>query len=157
MTEKLKEMEGSINKYELINKNILKRSEVEGKYIWDIGILAPEVSKKKILDLTKKSYKLFYWKDTLVCEKCYYLHLWSIAKEVGFKNVIILYNNKYEFMKKDFINSIFVENPIVIRRFAEIIIFVDSEGKILYAEFPEYGFSHSSENFYDIVKRYIKK
>jgi len=139
-----------VKKERRINKYFNEKSGIEGEYIWDLNL----VEKDRIIKMLD-GYKIVIWYDSIGCPKCYTFHRNRIH-QIGMKNVIVLYNGQYQFMKKDFIKSQFLIAHNKNSKYKQIIMLINKDGIILYSDLLKYQLFGYSNLFYNIVEKYLK-
>jgi|SRR5690606_1246273 len=134
-----------------IDDYMLSKTSTEGKYIWDTGIL----TKSEFIKIEITTPKIFLWIDSIDCSSCYEFHLRRIKNEFGINKTIIVYNKKITFLKLDFKNYYFIDSDVNNKIFSQLVALVEPNGKIIYADFPQYALYNYSGKFYEIVERYL--
>lgn len=143
--------------YKQIVSYLNKKFNTEGKYIWETNLLDKKSFRSIFPKKSVKMSKIFLWFDTSGCEKCYVYHMRSIKELIGRKNSIIIYNNKFKYLKADFRGYPFINNTGENNNFNDIVMLVNSDGRVLYADFPTSGLYNLSKKFYEIASNYLRK
>lgn len=148
----------------ITNKQLKKQSslssymnskfEIEGKYLWDINLINKEEYASFLFK--KDEYKIIVWFDSVGCPKCYNFHVRNIMSKIGLKNILVLYN-QLKYIRKDYFGAAFYYAFRNNCKYKQLILLVNSDGKILYADFPQFKQLELSEKFYNIISSYTKK
>jgi len=144
-----------IKKNQAIDNCLNQKALFEGKYIWVTGIITKKefflLRSKVILDTPK----LFVWFNKIKCPKCYEYHKNKIQKNVGFNNIIVIFNGKQNILRYDFRGATFIKSYGKNSKFSELILLVNKRGRILNIDFPEYVQYNLSDKFYQKISNYL--
>jgi hypothetical protein len=148
------EIQSLTNKEKMLVDYLSAKSEIEGMFIWDTGILSQGLFEELIQKPEVKMPALFFLYDSVGCSICYNFHVNKINGTKKLSNAIIMYNNRFKFLKNDFPNKYFIDCIKYNFKYKELLLFVNSKGKILYVDFPQYGRPDLSENFYKTILKF---
>lgn len=147
----------------ILNKNIILEksqnyveeiSKIEGKFIWEIGIVSMNQFENLERSGALDKPKIFFFHDSLFCQYCYEFHKNKIQNDLGSKNTIIIYNNFFRNLNKDFKDFLLINNSGYSKNYNNFIGLVDTNGRIIYADLPTYQFYYLSNIFYNKVIRF---
>jgi hypothetical protein len=147
------EMQNEIVYYNRLESYFTSKLNIEGHHIWETGVL----TKTDFYKLSKeiKFPKLIFWYDSLGCSRCYTDQVRNIKNKIGVMNTLIIYNGKYTFLKLDLRNCLFVNASKGNKKFSDFLALVDTNGRIIFGDFPEYGLAKFNGMFYNLVRLYM--
>lgn len=151
LTDRNKDLSENINTKANLQANsqvLLNRLNVENKFIWDVGIISKEESQEFLENSIHKKH-IFFVYDSIGCAKCYNFHKNKLLLEKDQKNLVVLDYGRLEFLKKDFRNKKFLKAKTNNANYKQLILIVNSDGRILYSDFPQYENLEYSEKFYN--------
>ncbi|MFA3784231.1 hypothetical protein ABRY23_14320 [Melioribacteraceae bacterium 4301-Me] len=143
--------------HEQSEKYLKSKSEIDGKYIWDLGLISKETFYSRKPKLVNRM-NIFILYDSIGCLRCYEFHRSNLLSKIGPENIIVIYNRELKFIKRDFRKARIINLEKREVKYNQLILLVNSSGRIVYSDFPQYQLiKNRSEEFYRIVSRYFEK
>lgn len=149
------EKEDIILKQKLSEQYLYSKFEFEGKYIWETSLLNKSEFDTLIQEKNTLKPVLFFWYDSVGCSKCYELALRNLNTQELVKNLFILYNGHFSFLKQDFRGAKFYDCNGRTNKYNQVVFLVNPDGKILATDFLKYEKLEYNKKFYKIVRRYL--
>ena len=150
---KINKLNNSMEYYKLTEIYLNSKMKIEGHYIWQTGFM--DKDQFKYLSKKIRFPKLLFWYDSLGCTACYLDQIINIKNKIGVNNTIVLYDGKIKFLKTDLHQCFFLEATKQPQSYSQFVALISSGGKVIYANFPQYGNSNLTSLFYVSVHDYL--